>query len=74
MARTAESYNDHTIVLVEEENHLAKLQIDNHLVVYSVLKNGHYHSDYIPYQDFENLIDLAKYIIDHLPNVAFDAN
>lgn len=74
MARTTEAYKDHSILLLEEENIPAKLTIDEQAIAYSTLKNGNFHSDYIPYQDFENLIELAKYIIDYLPNVVFKSN
>jgi len=74
MAHTTEDYNGHSIILFEEENRPAKLQIDDHIVTYSTLESGSFHSDFIPYQDFENLIDLAKYIIDYLPNVVFESN
>ena len=71
MPLTTLTYKSSEISLNVHETLPAELKINDHPIEYITLENGHFHTEYIPYQDFEDLIELAKYIIDYLPNLVF---
>ncbi len=74
MGLTTEAYKGDSISLSEEENKPAELKINDQVIQFTAFENGHFHTETFPYQEFDNLIDLAKYIIDKLPNLGSGGN
>jgi len=73
MPTSIEIYNSHQIILTEYRNGDSPvISINDRVIAYTRLESGRYHSEYIPYQNFEDLTDLAKYVIDYLPNVVME--
>ena len=74
MALTTEAYKDQSITLSEEENKPTELKINDQVIQFSAFANGHFHTEIFPYQEFDSLINLAKHIIDNIPNFGSGAN
>lgn len=45
-----------------------RLHVNGKEISFQLFPNNRFYTDLLPYQDFENLIEMAKEIIDKIPN------
>ena len=68
MKATIEKYNDCTIAILDD----GQLCIDDKLINYECdLNERQWHSEYLPYSQYNSLLDLAKAIVDNTEEFGF---